>query len=244
MRNIKLILEYDGSRYQGWQRPGKDSNTGTVSEKLINVIHQMIGEVPELFCAARTEAGVHALAQTVNFKTDSSLSLTEMKTYINHYLPQDIVVLSIEEISERFHSTLNVKSMTYLYRIQIGKSTDVFRRKYAYYQSEKPDLELIKQAAANLIGRHDFVAFSSGKRKKGTVKELFSLDITENNDEIHFLMKGNNFLHQMPQAIIATLLDIGYEKRPVDCVTKILDKEEKCSPLVPAYGLHLKEIEY
>lgn len=244
MRNIKLVLEYDGSRYQGWQRSGKDPNTGTISEKLIDVIRQMTGENIELCCASRTEAGVHALAQTVNFKTDSQFTLAEMKSYINHYLPQDIVVISIEEVPERFHAGLNAKTQTYLYRIQLGKSADVFRRKYVYYQSEKPDLDLIKKAGEAIIGKHDFSSFSSGKKKKGTIKELFSIDISIIDDEILFLMKGNDFLHQMPRAIIATLLDIGYGKRPADCIEKIFEKEEKSSQPVPSCGLHLKEIEY
>lgn len=244
MRNIKLILEYDGSRYQGWQRSGKDSNTGTISEKLIDVISQMTGEEIELFCAARTEAGVHALAQTVNFKTESQLTLDEMKQYINHYLPQDIVVLSIEEVPERFHAGLNAKSQTYLYRLQFGKYADVFRRKQVHYRLKKPDSELMKQAVENFLGRHDFSSFSSGKKKKGTVKELFSINIFVIDDEIQFLMKGNDFLHQMPRTIIATLLDIGYGNRSADCISKIFEKEEKCSLPVPSCGLHLKEIEY
>ena len=244
MRNIKIVLEYDGTRYQGWQRSGKDSNTGTVSEKLLDVIHRMTGEDIDLFCALRTEAGVHAAAQTVNFKTESFLSVSEMSEYLNHYLPQDIVVLSVEDMPERFHAGLNTKSLTYLYRIQIGPVADVFRRKFTCHLTEMPDIVRMKDASLSLIGKHDFSAFSSAKKKKGTVKELYSIDILCKEDELQFVLKGNDFLHQMPRCIIATLLDIGYGRKNVDCISSIFEKTTQASAPVPACGLCLYNVSW
>lgn len=244
MRNIKLTLEYDGTRYQGWQNTKKGSNSGTISEKLTDVLRLMSDEDIELFCAARTEGGVHAISQTVNFKTDCTMPVNDIKDYLNHYLPQDIVILSIEEVPERFHASLNVKSQTYLYRVQTGNCQDVFRRKYVFYQPEMPDIEAMQEASTTLLGKHDFSEFSSGKKKKGTEKDLLSITITVVDDEIHFHIEANSFLHLMPRTIIATLLEIGYRKRTADCIMKILNKEETASTAVPAYGLHLLEVCY
>lgn len=244
MRNIKLTIEYDGSRYKGWQQAGKTSNTGTISEKITDVLQLMTAETIELFCSARTETGVHAIAQVASFKTNSTLSAAEMKDYLNHYLPQDIVILSVEEMPERFHAGLNAKTQTYLYRIQTGTTCDVFRRRYAFFQSEELDLDAMQNAIPALLGKHDFASFSSGKKKKGTEKEIFSIDINRCEDEITFLITGNNFLHQMPRTIIATLLAIGHHQRPIDCIEAILDKKEIASDPVPPHGLYLKEITF
>lgn len=244
MRNIKLTMEYDGSRYKGWQQSGKSTNTGTISEKLLDVLTLMTGEEIELYCAARTESGVHALAQTANFKTNCSLSLDEIQNYLNHYLPQDIVILSTTEVPERFHAGLNAKSQTYLYRISFGKISDVFQRRYVCHLDTEPDLERMKQAIPFLLGKHDFSPFSSGKKKKGTEKEIFSIVIIASMDEISFLIKGNNFLHNMPRAIVSVLLDIGYGIRPVNCISKIFCKEETVENLVPPHALYLKLVEY
>lgn len=244
MRNIKLTIEYDGSRYKGWQQAGKASNTGTISEKITDVLQLMTEETIELFCSARTEAGVHAIAQTASFKTTSPLSVQEMKEYLNHYLPQDIVILSVEEMPERFHAGLNAKTQTYLYRIQTGTTCDVFRRRYTFFQSEELDLDAMQNAIPALLGKHDFASFSSGKKKKGTEKEIFSIEIKKCDDEIEILITGNNFLHLMPRTIIATLLEIGYHQRPINCIEAIFSKKENASEPVPPHGLYLKEITF
>lgn len=244
MRNIKLTIEYDGSRYKGWQQSGKTSNTGTISEKITDVLQLMTEETIELFCSARTEASVHAIAQVASFKTNSALSLQDMKEYLNHYLPQDIVILSAEEMPERFHAGLNAKTQTYLYRIQTGLTCDVFRRRYAFFQSEELDLDAIQNAIPALLGKRDFAPFSSGKKKKGTEKELFSIEINRYEDEIAILLTGNQFLHQMPRTIVGTLLEIGYHLRSVNCIEAIFDKKESASDPVPSHGLYLKEITF
>lgn len=244
MRNIKLTIEYDGSRYKGWQQAGKASNTGTISEKITDVLQLMTEETIELFCSARTESGVHAIAQTASFKTGSTRSVQDMKEYLNHYLPQDIVIRSVEEMPERFHAGLNAKTQTYLYRIQIGTTCDVFRRRYTLFQSQEPDLDAMQNAIPALLGKHDFASFSSGKKKKGTEKEIISIEINKSEDEITFLITGNNFLHQMPRTIIGTLLEIGYHHRSVDCIEKIFAKKENASDPVPPHGLYLKEITF
>jgi tRNA pseudouridine(38-40) synthase len=246
MRNIKLTIEYDGSRYSGWQRLGKDESDNTIENKLLEVIHKMTGEVVELNCGSRTEAGVHAYAQIANFKTTAPLKLYEIKNYFNRYLPKDIAVVEVEEVPERFHATLNAKSKTYLYRIAIGDAPSVFDRKYTYYCFHKPDIALMKKAAEQLIGKHDFKNFSTVKKSKSTVKEVYSIDVYQDLKEIQITIRANDFLHNMARMIISTMLDVGLNNRNHEDIAKILDPNSSEAGSMPAsaQGLFLQEIEY
>ena len=246
MRNIKLTMEYDGSRYSGWQRLGKGESDNTIENKLLEVIRKMTGEDVELNCGSRTEVGVHAYAQIANFKTNTKMKLYEIKNYFNRYLPMDIAVTEAEEVPERFHASLNAKSRTYLYRVAIGDAPSVFDRKYTYYSFHQPDLEQMRKAAKLLIGRHDFKNFSTVKKSKSTVKEIYDIDIEQKGQEIHILIKANDFLHNMARMIVSTLLDIGLDKRDIEDITAILTSASEMIGSLPAsaQGLFLKEVEY
>lgn len=246
MRNIKLTIEYDGSRYSGWQRLGKGESDNTVENKLIEVIQKMTGEKAELFCGSRTEVGVHAYAQIANFKTKTDMKINEIKNYFNRYLPMDIAVTNVEEMPERFHASLNAKTKTYLYRIAIGDVPSVFDRKYTYYSFYTPDVELMRKAAKKLTGKHDFKDFSTVKRSKSTVKEIYSIEIIPDGKEIHVIIKANDFIHNMARMIASTILEIGLGKRKVEDIAEIFNPEsEKAGSMtVSAQGLFLKEIEY
>lgn len=139
MRNIKLTIEYDGSRYQGWTRLGKNESTNTISNKIIEVIQKMTGETVELFCGCRTETGVHAYAQIANFKTNTEMKDYEIQHYLNRYLPMDIAVIQVEDVPERFHSQLNARSKIYVYRMTINDVPSVFDRKYTFHCFRMPD---------------------------------------------------------------------------------------------------------
>ena len=246
MRNIKLTLEYDGSRYSGWQRLGKGEADNTIENKLLEIINKMTGEKVELNCGCRTEAGVHAYAQIANFKTKSDMKLYEIKNYFNRYLPMDIAVIQVEEVPDRFHASLNAKSKTYLYRIAFGDVPSVFERKYTYYCFHKPDVDLMKRAAERLLGKHDFKDFSSVKKNKSTVKEIRTVDVYQDAKEIQITIQANDFLHNMARMMVSTLLEIGLNNRPVEDIDKILDpaSEEAGSAPASAQGLFLQEIEY
>ena len=246
MRNIKLKIEYDGSRYNGWQRLGKGESDNTIENKLLEVIKKMTGETIEINCGCRTELGVHAYAQIVNFKTKVSMKPYEIKNYFNRYLPMDIAVLEVEEMPERFHASMNAKSKTYLYRIAIGDVPSVFDRKYTYYCFHKPDVEKMKTAAMKLIGKHDFKDLSSVKKSKSTEKEIYLIDICQGEKEIHITIKANDFLHNMARMLVSTLLEIGLGSRSLGDIEKILDPNTMDDGNMPAsgQGLFLKEIEY
>ncbi len=246
MRNIKLTLEYDGSRYSGYQRLGKGESTNTIENKLLEIIKKMTNEDAEIFCGSRTEVGVHAYAQICNFKTNCALKLYEIKNYFNRYLPMDIAVIDVEEKPERFHSSLNAKSKKYLYRIAIGDVPSVFDRKYTYYSFKKLDIDIMREAAKDLIGKHDFKCFSTVKKNKSTVKEIYDIDIYGDDKEIQITLHGNDFLHNMARMIVATLIDIGNGTRSVDCIPKIFDEnsDEISSAPADASGMFLLEVEY
>jgi tRNA pseudouridine38-40 synthase len=246
MKNIKLTIEYDGSRYNGWQRLGKGESDNTIENKLLEVLQKMTGETVELNCGSRTEVGVHAYAQIANFKTKSDMKLYEIKNYFNRYLPMDIAITEVEEMPERFHASLNAKSKTYLYRIAIGDVPSVFDRKYTYYCFHKPNIDLMKDAAKKLIGKHDFKEFSTVKKSKSTMKEIYSIDIYQDAKEIQITIKANDFLHNMARMVISTLLEIGLEKRKGNDIEAILNPEstEVANAPANAQGLFLQEIEY
>lgn len=246
MRNIKLTMEYDGSRYSGWQRLGKGESDNTIEKKLLEIINKMTGETVEINCGCRTEAGVHAYAQTVNFKTGTNQKQYEIKNYFNRYLPMDIAVTDVQEMPERFHASLNAISKTYLYRIAIGDAPSVFDRKYTYYCFHKPDIDRMKKAAQLLTGRHDFKDFSSVKKNKSTQKEIYLIDIYQDAKEIQITIKANDFLHNMARMIVSTLLDIGLENRSIDDIPEIFDSASAQTGSAPAsaQGLFLQEVEY
>lgn len=246
MRNIKLTIEYDGSRYNGWQRLGKGETSNTIENKLLEIVNKMTGESTELFCGARTEVGVHAYAQIANFKTNSHLKLYEIKNYFNRYLPMDIAITNIEEMPERFHSSLNAKSKKYLYRIAIGDAPSVFDRKYTYYSFAKPDINLMKEAAKEFVGTHDFKSFSTVKKNKSTEKEIYSIDVTQTDKEIHITLHANDFLHNMARMIVSVLMEIGVGNSNINTIDQILSSPSPETEIVPAQasGLFLLEVEY
>lgn len=244
MHTIKLVLEYDGSRYQGWQRLGKGESSNTIANKVTEVLHKMTCEEIELFCGARTEVGVHAYGQTVHFKTSNDMKPYEICHYLNRFLPMDIAVLSAEEMPERFHASLNAKSRTYLYRVTLGEVPSVFERKYTYYAFKAPEIAVMQQAAIHLAGTHDFLNFSTVKKNKSTEKTIQNLTISGNEKEIQIRLKANDFLHNMPRMLVGTLLDIGLGKRKADCIDAIFAGTEEASVPCEPKGLFLESVEY
>ncbi|MDD3403174.1 MAG: tRNA pseudouridine(38-40) synthase TruA [Hespellia sp.] len=244
MKNYKLEIEYDGSRYQGWQRLGKGESGNTISNKLLEVIEKMTDEKAELFCGARTEVGVHAHLQVANFKTSKNLTPLEVKRYLNRYLPMDIAVLSAELVPERFHAALNAVSRTYLYRISTADVPNVFERKYTYYNFRRLDLDSMKKAALLLVGKHDFKNFSTAKRAKSSERDIKDIDIYDDGDEIQITITANDFLHNMARLIIGTLIDIGNGNRKADTIDSIFFGSESPAAPCDAKGLYLESVAY
>lgn len=245
MGNYRIILQYEGTKYQGWQR--QDGTDNTIQGKLETLLTKMCKEPVEIQGSGRTDAGVHAYGQVANFHAKTELSPEEIMDYMNRYLPEDIGVIKIDQVSERFHSRLNAKGKIYRYRVVTGNVPHVFDRKYVYEHPEKLDVAAMREAAALLIGTHDFKSFTSTKRgKKSTVRTIESIDIAENKEEVCFTYKGDGFLYHMVRILTGTLLEVGEGKRPGSDIPEILaaKNRENAGFLAPAKGLALMEVLY
>ncbi|MCT4621076.1 MAG: tRNA pseudouridine(38-40) synthase TruA [Marinisporobacter sp.] len=245
MRNIKLTIEYDGSKYNGWQRLGNTENT--IQGKIEGVLSRMTGQKIEIIGSGRTDAGVHAFKQIANFKININMNVEEIRDYCNEYLPQDIVIKKVKEVNERFHARYNAKSKKYLYRIWSGKIPTAFKRRYTYPVVKTLDLEAMKKATRYLVGEHDFKSFCSMKsKKKSTVREIYKIDIIKEKEEIHMLFHGNGFLHNMVRIMVGTLIEIGEGKRKPENIKEIIESRvrKNAGPTAPAQGLFLYEVEY
>lgn len=245
MRNIKLTIEYDGSRYQGWTRLGKNESGNTISNKIREVLKKMTGEeIEELYCGCRTEVGVHAYAQIANFKIQSNADVQDIKHYLNRYLPMDIAITDVCEVPERFHAQLNATSKTYIYRMTVSDVPSVFDRKHTYHCFRIPDKRLMQQAALLLTGVHDFKNFSTVKKAKTTVRKVYEIEIYSDNEEMQIMISADDFLHNMARIIIGTLIEIGLRMRDVDEIEDIFEGELPASAPCDPKGLYLQEIEY
>lgn len=245
MKNYKFVLQYEGTRYQGWQR--QDSTDNTIQGKLEKLLSKMCGEAVEVQGSGRTDAGVHALAQVANAHMDTMRSPEEIRDYMNLYLPEDIGVLSVEEAPERFHSRLWAKGKVYRYRIVNSAVPHVFERRYAHTVSERLDVEAMRRAAGRLEGTHDFKAFTSaGKGKKSTVRTVRRIEIRRDGDIVELTFAGDGFLYHMARILTGTLLEVGCGRRRPEEMDGILQsgERENAGPLAPAKGLTLMEVKY
>ena len=244
MRNLRLDLCYDGTRYRGWQRlPGVDN---TIQGKLETALSRILGEAVEISGSGRTDAGVHALSQVANFHCESTLPPEEILSQLRKYLPEDIGIYSCREVSPRFHARLNAREKTYVYRIWNSGMPCVFQRRYMTVIQEPLDLERMRRAALHLIGEHDFSAFCGNpKMKKSTVRHLRSIEIIREGQELQLRFTGNGFLYNMVRILTGTLIEVGTGQRDPDSVAALLGgKRADAGYLAPPQGLCLQEVFY
>jgi len=244
MRNLRLDICYDGTRYRGWQRLAAADNT--IQGKLETALSRILGEPIEVSGSGRTDAGTHAKMQVVNFHCSSTLPAEEILRQLRMYLPEDIGIYSCRNVSERFHARLNAKTKTYCYRVWNCEKPCVFERKYVYIDPRSVDVDKMRTAAALFLGEHDFSAFCANRKmKKSTVRYLESLLIEHDGTELRFTVTGNGFLHHMVRILVGTLLEIGRGERAVESVTELFGADRAMAgELVPACGLCLMEVHY
>ena len=244
MRNLRLDVCYDGTRYRGWQRlPGKDD---TIQGKLETALSRILGEPIEISGSGRTDAGVHARGQVANFHCESTMPAAEILENLRRYLPEDIGIYSCRDVSPRFHARLNAKEKTYLYRIWYSDAPCVFDRRYVAVMREKFDLGAMEQAAQLLRGEHDFSAFcGNAKMKKSTVRFIRSIEIQKNENELRLYFTGNGFLHNMVRILVGTLVEVGRGERKSESISELFGgKRAEAGFLAPAQGLCLMEVQY
>ncbi len=244
MRNLRLDICYDGTRYRGWQRlPGKDD---TIQGKLETALTRILGEQIEISGSGRTDAGVHAKGQVANFHCESNMAAEEILQQLRRYLPEDIGIYSCKEVSQRFHARLNAKEKTYRYRIWNSDMPCVFERRYVTVQTETLDVEAMNRAAVHFLGEHDFAAFcTNAKMKKSTVRFIRSLEVKRAGEEIHITVTGNGFLQNMVRILVGTLIEVGRGERDPDSIPELFGgKRAEVGFLAPAQGLCLQEVFY
>ena len=238
MRNIRMTIQYDGSRYKGWQKQNiKGNSVSTIQDKIEKVLSKMTGEDIQVIGCGRTDTGVHADKYIANFKTNSEKNLSDISKYLHEFLPEDISVTSLKEVSDRFHSRLNVISKTYVYTIDNNRFANVFLKKYAYHVEGQLNIE-----------NYDFKSFSGvkDKSKKSTVRTINYINITEEDNIIKIEYNGNGFLLNMVRILSGTLIKVAKgEIEPIK-VKELLEERSRSelAEKAPAKGLCMKEVKY
>ncbi|MCI8318760.1 MAG: tRNA pseudouridine(38-40) synthase TruA [Lachnospiraceae bacterium] len=248
MANFCLILAYDGTRYNGWQRQGNTSDT--IQEKLENILEHLYGEPVEIHGSGRTDAGVHALRQVANYHVPrmlSRFSCQEIQTYFNQYLPLDIRVLSVSKADSRFHARLSAESKIYEYRIDCGPIANIFNRRYLYRIEEPLNLQKMQEAASYLIGTHDFKSFCANRHmKKSTVRTIYDISFELVDGILYIRYCGDGFLYHMVRILTGTLIEIGMGDLLPTQLPTILESQNRALAgfTAPAQGLFLVEVHY
>lgn len=242
--NYRMLIQYDGTRYDGWQSQKTTGNT--IQGKIEEVLGRMISEKVEIKGASRTDAGVHAKGQIANVHLPEGSKEQEIQEYLNRYLPEDIGIAEVKEVSERFHSRLNAGEKTYIYRISTNTVKNVFERKYIYELNQVLDVKQMQKAAQYLIGEYDFQSFCAKKMKKSSVRRLDEISFKQGAGELAILYRGSGFLYHMVRIMTGTLIEVGLHQRTAESVKEMLAAKERAAAghTAPAKGLCLLKIKF
>lgn len=226
MKNYKMIIEYNGTAFKGWQKQGNTDNT--IQGKIEKVLSEITGETVEIHGAGRTDAGVHAKGQVANFKLKGEVDCNNLKIKLNPMLPKTIAVKSLEIVAERFHARLNAKSKTYIYRLWDGEDKAVFCEPYVWQCSEvtgKIDVEIFKEKLQQFVGEHDFKDFCRYSGNKSTIRTVYEAKVERDGNIVTVTFTGNGFLYNQIRMMVGFALT-----------------GEKYT--APAKGLMLERVEY
>jgi len=245
MKNICLVLQYLGTNYCGFQR---QKNGLSVQEVLENAILETFNQKCTVYPSGRTDAGVHAMGQVVNFFVNTTIAPEKIAIVLNLKLPKDIRVVSSCEVDLDFHSRKSAKSKTYIYKIYNGKQLSVFDQDRCLFCGYQLDLQKMNESAKYLIGTHDFSSFvASNTSTKTTTRTIFEAFFTKDeNNYITFTITGSGFLYNMVRIIVGTLLEVGRGKKPVNIMQTLLEgnKRNMAGKTVKPDGLYLKQVNY
>ena len=244
MRRIRTIIAYDGTDYVGWQT---QNNGIAVQEVIEKAIYEVTGQRTSLQGSGRTDSGVHARAQVAHFDTDVRMAADKFAIALNTHLPADIRVLYSEETTPEFHARFSAKEKQYRYFVQTGAHADVFTRTYALHAYMPLDLDVMNEAAALVVGTHDFSAFMSTGREVETAVRTVSLSQWEKQGKfLVYSVQGNGFLYNMVRILVGTMLGMGSGRIPADSMAKALSSLSRrdAGPTAPAHGLVLWRVKY
>ena len=244
MRNIRLTIEYDGKDFNGWQKQPTKLN---IQGEIERAIESITDEQVDLIASGRTDAGVHALGQVANFKTNSNLPIEKFAVAINSKLKKSIRIQKAEEVDERFHSRYNCKEKTYRYIINNSKEGSAIYRNLEYYVPIKLNVEEMKKAIKYFEGEHDFKGFkASGTSSKTSVRTIYKAEIKIDGDRILIELTGNGFLYNMVRIISGTLVDVGLGKIKAEDIPLIIESKDRkmAGKTLPPYALYLVKVKY
>lgn len=243
MQNIKIIIEYDGTDFFGWQ---KQPNLRTVQGTIESALFKILQEEVKIIGASRTDRGVHAEAQVTNFFTDKGIESDILFYRLNKVLPKDIKIKTIEEVDGNFHARYNAKSKLYRYTILNGKIASPLFRFYSWHIPAKLNISKIRVAKKILVGTHNFRFFStSGNSSENFVRNIKKITLKKEDKFIYIFVEGEGFLKNMVRYIVATLVEIGKGKIEISDIKKMLEcKERKITKSAPAHGLCLVKVDY
>lgn len=244
MRNIRLLIEYEGTNYSGWQI---QSTLPTIQGAIEEAIEKFTNTRVKLFGASRTDAGVHAIGQVANFHIDSDIEADSFAGGLNLNLPFDIVIKESTEVDSSFHSSLDAREKLYLYRLERRRFRTVLSRNFAWHFFQPLDVELMRKGAGRFTGKKDFSSFmAEGSRVKTTEKEIFSFTLAEDGDFLELFIRGDSFLRHMVRIMVGTLVGLGKGKLVLDDIDRIFDAGLRSEALetAPPEGLYLVEVVY
>ena len=246
MPNFKLIIEYEGTAYHGWQR---QKEIPTVQRAIEGALETMTGRLIKVIGSGRTDAGVHARNQVANFYVDTRLTANNFEKGLNSLLPPDIVVKDCQGVNESFHARYDARSKVYDYRILNRPIPTALFRQYAWHVRKNLDVNAMRAAMVCLKGEHDFSAFeASGSPRSHAVRKVMDVNLTAKNAEgyLVFTVEADGFLRCMVRNIVGTLVDVGLGKRSLDEFQHILTSKDRkqAGITAPAHGLFLREVKY
>ena len=243
-RRIRLIVQYDGTNYVGWQL---QENGVSVQQRLNEAVFQVTGETVQLHGSGRTDSGVHARAQVAHFDTSARMPADKFAIALNMHLPRDIRVLWSEEAPEDFHARFSAKNKTYRYTVQTGLHADVFTRNTALHIHAPLDFERMRLSAADAMGGHDFFAFrSEGSCTPHTYRTITHSEWTADGNYLYYDVGANGFLYNMVRILVGTMLEIGSGKLPQNAIRRALESKKRADagPTAPPHGLMLMRVQY
>lgn len=240
----KLVIQYDGSEFSGWQRQSTKRTVQGTIEKLLSKVYNTEITIDG---SGRTDAKVHSLGQVATFNCNGRFTEEKLQHVMNNLLPPDIYIIDVKDMGDAFHGRYSVKSKRYIYKIHNSSNRFVFNRKYTYEFTDEVDVEAMKKASNHFIGEHDFTTFrAQGSNNTNPVREIHTIEIRKNDDLIEIDLVGNGFLYKMVRIIVATLLDVGTHKiseRDIPLIIKSKDRN-MAKKTAPAHGLYLAEVNY
>jgi len=244
MRNIKLVLRYDGTDYAGWQF---QKNAVSIQEVVQKTLKNIVGERVTVTGSGRTDAGVHAEEFVANFKTRSKIACQNIKNALNGILPKDVVVSACSRVHLGFNAQYSAKKKLYRYTVSTAEVMDPLLRRAVFHYAYRLNIGSMRKAAKILAGRHDFKAFENKpERERDTVRNIYRLDIEKKRSLVYIYIEANGFLRNMVRNIAGTLLEIGRGRLPPDSVKRMLARGERkyCGFTAPAHGLCLVRVTY